>query len=161
MYGGREYENARFESASDKNRQQFMKLVVANNGSVSVIQVLVGIATATIVWLALAPGIVESMTPGVFAAYIGMAASLAKPVRSLSEVFADIQKGIAAAESIFEVFDVPKEPQGGSAQLPQPVRGAVTFEKLGFSYDEAVAAVLTDICGAGADGCVGGWFRCR
>lgn len=145
MYGGQTYENQRFASASDNNRQQFMKLVVADNASVSVIQILVGLSTATIVWLALAPGMVESMTAGVFAAYIGAAASLAKPVRSLSEVFADIQKGIAAAESIFEVIDAPKEPQGGTARLPEPVRGAVTFEKLGFSYDASVPAVLTDI----------------
>ncbi|MCW8126022.1 lipid A export permease/ATP-binding protein MsbA [Microbulbifer halophilus] len=145
MYGGQKYENARFHTASDKNRQQFMKLVVANNGSVSVIQILVGLSTATIVWLALAPGMVESMTAGVFAAYIGAAASLAKPVRSLSEVFADIQKGIAAAESIFEVFDAPGEPKGGTAALPKPVYGAVTFDRLGFRYDESAPAVLTDI----------------
>ena len=145
LYGGRKYENARFESASDNNRQQFMKLVVADNASVSVIQILVGLSTATIVWLALAPGMVESMTAGVFAAYIGAAASLAKPVRSLSEVFSDIQKGIAAAESIFEVFDAPKEPDEGRARLPEPVRGAVTFDQLSFRYDPAAPAVLSDI----------------
>ncbi|WP_308367499.1 MULTISPECIES: lipid A export permease/ATP-binding protein MsbA [unclassified Microbulbifer] len=145
MYGGREYENARFVAASDNNRQQYMKLVVADNGSVSVIQVLVGVATASIVWLALAPGMVEAMTAGVFASYIGAAASLAKPVRNLSEVYADIQKGVAAAESIFEVIDAPKEPRGGTTHLPSPVRGAVTFEQLGFRYDEAAPPVLTDI----------------
>ncbi|KUJ84834.1 lipid A export permease/ATP-binding protein MsbA [Microbulbifer flavimaris] len=145
MYGGQKYENKRFAEASDNNRQQFMKLVVADNTSVSVIQILVGLSTATIVWLALAPGMVESMTAGVFAAYIGAAASLAKPVRSLSEVFADIQRGIAAAESIFEVFDAPKEPAGGTAALPEPVRGAVTFEHLGFTYDPASPPVLSDI----------------
>ncbi|AOS97860.1 Lipid A export ATP-binding/permease protein MsbA [Microbulbifer aggregans] len=145
MYGGQAYENKRFAQASDNNRQQFMKLVVADNTSVSVIQILVGLSTATIVWLALAPGMVESMTAGVFAAYIGAAASLAKPVRSLSEVFADIQRGIAAAESIFEVFDAPKEPAGGTLALPEPVRGAVTFEHLGFRYDPDAPAVLSDI----------------
>ncbi|WP_442928494.1 lipid A export permease/ATP-binding protein MsbA [Microbulbifer epialgicus] len=145
MYGGQEYENSRFQSASDNNRRQFMKLVVANNASVSVIQILVGLSTATIVWLALAPGMVEAMTAGVFAAYIGAAASLAKPVRSLSEVFADIQKGIAAAESIFEVMDAPKEPQGGNVDLPKPVQGSVSFEALDFSYDKSAPQVLSDI----------------
>ena len=145
MYGGQAYENGRFQTASDNNRQQFMKLVVANNASVSVIQILVGLSTATIVWLALAPGMVESMTAGVFAAYIGAAASLAKPVRSLSEVFADIQKGIAAAESIFEVFDSPGEPVGGTARLPEPVRGGVTFDGLTFSYDASMPPVLSDV----------------
>jgi subfamily B ATP-binding cassette protein MsbA len=145
MYGGRAYENARFAAASNNNRQQFMKLVVADNGSVSVIQILVGLATATLVWLALAPGMVESMTPGVFASYIGAAASLAKPIRSLSEVYAEIQKGIAAAESIFEVIDAPKEPAGGSAHLPSPVTGAVKIEHLGFQYSETGPSVLSDI----------------
>ncbi|MDP5208677.1 MULTISPECIES: lipid A export permease/ATP-binding protein MsbA [unclassified Microbulbifer] len=145
MYGGQAYERSRFLSASDNNRRQFMKLVVTNTASVSVIQILVGLSTATIVWLALAPGMVESMTAGVFAAYIGAAASLAKPVRSLSEVFADIQKGIAAAESIFEVMDAPKEPQGGNQRLSRPVRGAVSFDALEFSYDEAAPKVLERI----------------
>ncbi|WP_295802036.1 lipid A export permease/ATP-binding protein MsbA [uncultured Microbulbifer sp.] len=145
MYGGRKYENKRFEAASNANRQQFMKLVVADNASVSVIQTMVGLATAVLVWFALAPGMVEAMTPGVFASYIGAAASLAKPIRNLSEVYAEIQKGIAAAESIFEVFDSPKEPAGGQLALPQPVTGKVTFEHLGFRYSEDGPAVLSDI----------------
>lgn len=145
MYGGQTYENARFEAASNANRQQFMKLVVADNASVSVIQTMVGLATAVLVWFALAPGMVEAMTPGVFASYIGAAASLAKPIRNLSEVYAEIQKGIAAAESIFEVVDAPKEPLGGNLALPDPVSGAVTFEHLGFRYIEDGPQVLSDI----------------
>jgi len=145
MYGGQTYENARFQAASNNNRQQFMKLVVADNASVSIIQIMVGLATAVLVWLALAPGMVESMTPGVFASFIGAAASLAKPIRNLSEVYAEIQKGIAAAESIFEVIDTPKEPVGGSEHLPAPVTGRVSFEHLGFRYSESGPAVLTDI----------------
>ncbi|WP_226661729.1 lipid A export permease/ATP-binding protein MsbA [Microbulbifer aggregans] len=145
MYGGRPYENARFQAASNANRQQFMKLVVADNASVSVIQIMVGLATAVLVWFALAPGMVEAMTPGVFASYIGAAASLAKPIRNLSEVYAEIQKGIAAAESIFEVFDAPKEPLGGNLSLPEPVTGTVRFEHLGFSYGENAPPVLSDI----------------
>lgn len=145
MYGGRRYENDRFAAASNANRQQFMKLVVADNASVSVIQIMVGLATAILVWFALAPGMVESMTPGVFASYIGAAASLAKPIRNLSEVYAEIQKGIAAAESIFEVFDAPKEPLGGNEKLPSPVSGTVTFDRLGFRYSEDGPYVLSDI----------------
>ena len=145
MYGGQKYENKRFETASNANRQQFMKLVVADNASVSIIQTMVGLATAVLVWFALAPGMVESMTAGVFASYIGAAASLAKPIRNLSEVYAEIQKGIAAAESIFEVFDAPKESVGGHEALPKPVTGAVTFEHLGFRYSEDGPAVLSDI----------------
>ncbi|MFV8782550.1 lipid A export permease/ATP-binding protein MsbA [Microbulbifer sp. SA54] len=145
MYGGRTYENGRFQAASNANRQQFMKLVVADNASVSVIQIMVGLATAVLVWFALAPGMVESMTPGVFASYIGAAASLAKPIRNLSEVYAEIQKGIAAAESIFEVFDAPKEPLGGDLALPEPVTGAVRFEHLGFRYTDKGPPVLSDI----------------
>ncbi|MCK7596698.1 lipid A export permease/ATP-binding protein MsbA [Microbulbifer sp. CAU 1566] len=145
MYGGQTYENARFQAASNANRQQFMKLVVADNASVSVIQIMVGLATAVLVWFALAPGMVESMTAGVFASYIGAAASLAKPIRNLSEVYAEIQKGIAAAESIFEVFDAPKEPVGGNLALPKPVTGAVRFDHLGFRYSDDGPAVLSDI----------------
>ncbi|MCQ3830733.1 lipid A export permease/ATP-binding protein MsbA [Microbulbifer elongatus] len=145
MYGGQRYENARFQAASNANRQQFMKLVVADNASVSVIQILVGLATAVLVWFALAPGMVESMTAGVFASYIGAAASLAKPIRNLSEVYAEIQKGIAAAESIFDVFDAPKEPAEGDAALPKPVTGEVTFEHLGFRYSDDGPEVLADI----------------
>ncbi|MCA0894786.1 lipid A export permease/ATP-binding protein MsbA [Microbulbifer agarilyticus] len=145
MYGGQNYENTRFQAASNANRQQFMKLVVADNASVSVIQILVGLATALLVWFALAPGMVESMTAGVFASYIGAAASLAKPIRNLSEVYAEIQKGIAAAESIFDVIDSPKEPTGGTARLPEPVTGQVTFENLGFRYSEDTPEVLSDI----------------
>lgn len=145
LYGGNSYENARFATVSNNNRQQFMKLVVANNGSVSLIQILVGLATALLVWLALDPKLIGSMTPSVFAAYIGAAASLAKPIRSLSEIYAQIQKGIAAAESIFGIFDAPKEPLGGSAKLPQPIKGQLEFKALSFRYQGDGPEVLNNI----------------
>ncbi|GMG88261.1 lipid A export permease/ATP-binding protein MsbA [Biformimicrobium ophioploci] len=144
MYGGQAYENKRFEQASNNNRRQFMKLVVADNASVSVIQILVSLAIAIIVWLALAPGIVEAMTPGLFASFIGAAASLAKPIRSLSEVYAEIQKGIAAAESVFDIFDEPMEKAGGDIEAGR-LTGKVEIQSLTFRYESEGEPVLRDV----------------
>ena len=81
-------------------------------------------------------------TPGDLVAYVVAAGLVAKPVRSLSEVNAIIQRGLAAAESIFYLLDAPPEPEGG-IELDK-VSGRITLQEVGFSYNDDVL-VLDDI----------------
>ncbi len=73
--------------------------------SVPVIQVLVAIAIAGLVWMMLAPEIRGEMTTGQLVAFITAATTMAKPIRQVTSVHAKIQKGVAAAYDVFETID--------------------------------------------------------
>tara|TARA_B100001123_G_scaffold74907_2_gene84559 strand:+ start:4586 stop:7417 length:2832 start_codon:yes stop_codon:yes gene_type:complete len=143
-FGGNEYEVNRFFKASNNNRIQNLKLEATNALASPLIQFLVSAALALITWLALDPSVLAEMSPGGFVAFFGAAGMLAKPVRQLSEINSQIQKGLAAASDIFEQLDEEPEKNEGTHQN-ETVNGLIEFKNLSFSYNLDTDDVLKDI----------------
>jgi len=133
-FGGEEYEINRFNDASDNNRKQNLKLEATNSIASPLVQLFVSAALALITWLALDASIVSNMTPGTFIAFFSAAGMLAKPVRQLSEINSQIQKGLAAAEDIFSQLDETPERNEGTYTSDE-IKGEITFSNLNFSYE--------------------------
>jgi len=136
--------NLKFAEASARNMQQNLKLYMTAAISAPVVHMLVSLAIAALIWLAMAPEALASITPGEFVAFITAASALLKPVRQTSKVNADIQKGLAAAGSIFALLDQPAETDTGTHTSVR-VSGKVEFRQLGFRYSEPNEPVLYDI----------------
>lgn len=134
-FGGTNYERQRFFDVSDNNRRQSMKMVVTQAVATPVVQVVVAIALAALVWLVLDPSLLANMSSGDVVAFIGTGGLLAKPIRQLSEVNSTVQKGLAAAEDIFELFDEPIERDEGTRNVTG-VKGKIEFRNVSFSYDD-------------------------
>jgi len=132
-FGGEEYEIKRFNDASDNNRKQNLKLEATNSIASPLVQLFVSAALALITWLALDASIVSNMTPGTFIAFFSAAGMLAKPVRQLSEINSQIQKGLAAAEDIFSQLDETPERNEG-IYTSDNINGEISFSNLNFSY---------------------------
>ncbi|WP_417330681.1 lipid A export permease/ATP-binding protein MsbA [Halomonas cupida] len=143
-HGAEHYEKERFRHASDVNRRQSMKEALTKATSTPVIQLLVAISLAILVWLAMAPALMDNMTPGEFVAFITAASLLAKPIRSLSEINSTIQKGIAASSELFGLLDEPLEDDRGTI-VPERMVGRVQFENVKFSYGPDKPEVLKGI----------------
>lgn len=141
-FGGEDYEQTRFQQASEKNTRQNLKIAITSAANTPVIQLLVAVAMGFVVYLALT--FMGTTNPGAFVAYITAAALIPKPVRQLSEVNSTIQKGIAAASSIFIQLDEMTEKDAGDYQADR-VRGELKVNKLNFSYDGS-KPVLKNIC---------------
>ncbi|WOJ95350.1 lipid A export permease/ATP-binding protein MsbA [Congregibacter brevis] len=132
-YGGTASENARFEERSRYALSQDLKLARVNEISTPIIQWLTYTALAGLFWFGLDPALRGSMDSGQFLAYITAASLVAKPLRQLTQVNARIQRGIAAAESVFEVLDQSTESTSGRP-LNEPSQGAYTLCDLHFRY---------------------------
>ncbi|MDN3637777.1 lipid A export permease/ATP-binding protein MsbA [Simiduia curdlanivorans] len=140
-FGGQAYESKRFDDASTKNTKQNLKIVTTSAINTPVIQFLVAGAMGFVMFLALT--YMGTSDPGAFVAYITAAGLMPKPVRQLSEVNSTIQKGIAAANTIFMQLDEKVEVDSGS-HVTTRVRGELNIKHLNFSYD-GENAVLKDI----------------
>mgnify|MGYP006132926355 FL=1 len=132
-FGGEEYEISRFNEASNNNRRQNLKLEATNSIASPLVQIFVSSALALITWLALDAAVVSEMTPGTFIAFFSAAGMLAKPVRQLSEINSQIQKGLAAASDIFNQLDEDPERNEGTF-VSERVEGAISFKDVSFSY---------------------------
>lgn len=134
----------RFRAVSERNLRQSLKMAATQATSVPVIQVLVAIAIALLVWMMLAPEIRGEMTTGQLVAFLTAATTMAKPIRQVTNIHAKVQKGVAAAHDIFETIDeAPEEDPGQHA--PERVAGDIEFRDVSFRYRDQLDDVLRDI----------------
>ncbi len=141
-FGGETYEKKRFQNASHSNLRQAMKMVQTSAINTPLLQLIVSSALALMIYLALL--FMTEASPGEFIAYITAAGLMPKPLRQLSEVNANIQKGIAGAESIFEVLDQRAEQDNGTYQTKH-VSGHIQINNLNFTYIDSDKPVLKNI----------------
>ncbi|MBQ0742431.1 MAG: lipid A export permease/ATP-binding protein MsbA [Pseudomonas sp.] len=141
-FGGESYETERFDKASEANRERGLKMTRTGAVFTPTLQLVTYGAMAFVMFLVLY--LRGDATAGDLVSYITAAGLLPKPVRQLSEVSANIQKGIAAAESIFEQLDEEPETDTGTVELER-VSGRIEVRDLKFSYPNTDKLVLDDI----------------
>jgi len=144
MFGGQSLESKRFEQTNNDNRQQNMKLIVTRILSVSSIQIIASIALAVVLYISSLPGMVEQLSAGVFTAIVVSMTMLLKPLKQLTTVNSEFQKGMAACESIFAVLDEQEESDKGNHVLAA-CRGELQFNNTHFTYPSKSEAALQNI----------------
>ena len=144
LFGGQRQQHERFRDASQYNRVQNLKLAFADGLSTPVIQTLLALALATLVWFALSPDILRGFTAGSLVAFLTAATQLGKPIRQLSEVQSDIQRGLAAAEDIFAQLDLEEESDHGRYEVARAA-GAISVRGVSFAYRGNPDRVLHDV----------------
>lgn len=132
-FGGEDYERSHFEEVNEHNRRLNMKLAAATAGSVPLIQFIAAFAVAGIIFVSTRPDVLGQMSPGTFVSFMGAMFSLLTPIKHLTTVNAQMQRGIAAAGDIFHLLEEPKEDAGGKRTLKR-ARGEVRFDDLSFAY---------------------------
>lgn len=144
MFGGQNLEDQQFSQRNNHNRQQNMKLIVARILSVSSIQVIASIALAFVLYVASFPHLVESLTPGIFVNVVVNMVMLLKPLKQLTTVNSEFQRGMAACGSIFDVMDQEIELDKGQTKLER-AKGNIEFKDVTFSYANKVNPALRNI----------------
>ncbi|MGB2129926.1 MAG: lipid A export permease/ATP-binding protein MsbA [Marinobacterium sp.] len=143
IFGGEEAEKERFQQASLKNKRQFMKLIVTQSLNTPIIQFLVALALSALLFLAMHPDVMGTLTTGGFVAFLTAAGMITKPLRQLTNVISIVQKGVAAAESLFEVLDEPAERDQGTLTVERV--GDIEFRQLSFTYPRTETPILSEL----------------
>ncbi|MDO3381021.1 lipid A export permease/ATP-binding protein MsbA [Gilvimarinus algae] len=145
-FGGETYEKERFAAASWRNYLQNVKVIFTSALNTPVIQLLIALAMGALLWVAL--GQMQIQDAGAFVAYFLAVGMVQKTMRQLSEVVPVIQKGVAAADSIFQVLDEKTEEDNGD-YVPNRVSGKVSVRDLHFTYQgsdrEALKGIQLDV----------------
>ena len=133
MFGGQQKEQDRFAKKNNSNRQQTMKLAVTQTLSVSSIQVIASVALAVVLYIASSPGMLAELTAGTFVTIVFYMVMLLKPLKQLTTVNSEFQKGMAACQSIFAVLDEKIEKDTGVLDANE-VKGNIRFNNVTFTY---------------------------
>ncbi|MGZ8190251.1 MAG: lipid A export permease/ATP-binding protein MsbA [Methylococcaceae bacterium] len=141
-YGGEAYEQRRFLESSLYNRRQSLKSTTTSAIHNQAMQLIIALALTFLMYMALF--FMEQSSVGVFVGYLTAAFLLPKPIRQLSDANSDIQQGIVAAESLFDILDKECEVDEGAYQVER-CTGALEFKHLSFKYEGSNEPALIDI----------------
>ncbi len=144
MFGGQKLESEKFQQTNNNNRQQTMKLATTQILSVSTIQVIASIALAFVLYLASTPTMLAALTPGVFISVLISMMALLKPLKQITTVNNEFQKGMAACASIFDLLDQDIEKDTGTRELTR-AQGNLAFKDVTFTYPSKKAAALRNV----------------
>jgi len=143
-FGGYEYEQNRLEEVDERNRKQNLKLIRVRSMGVAVTQVIFGVGVAAVIYAASRESIDGDLTPGQFISFFSAMMLMLQPMRRITNVNATLQRGVAGADSLFEIIDEDDEIDTGTVHADR-VNGDVEFRNVSFSYGEDDREVLRDI----------------
>ncbi|HWD22110.1 MAG TPA: lipid A export permease/ATP-binding protein MsbA [Burkholderiales bacterium] len=144
IFGGQDYEAGRFARATQLLRGYHMRQAVPEALTTPVTHTLAAVALALIVYIAMRAAIEDRATVGEFASFVTAMLLLLAPIKRLTEINAPLQRGLAAAESVFGMIDNPVEEDRGTLALPR-ARGEVQYENVSFTYPTRTEPALQGI----------------
>ncbi len=144
-FGGQKVEEERFRQTSNDMRRKGMKLLVVNAVSNPIIQIIASLALAVVLYLAGSPEIMgNDLTAGEFAAVLAALLAIMRPLKTLTNVNAQFQRGMAACQTLFTLFDLPIEKDTGSLTTKK-IKQSLTFENVTFTYATKDEPALNNI----------------
>jgi subfamily B ATP-binding cassette protein MsbA len=153
IYGGQVRETARFGDVAERQRRLNLKVSSTSAMSSATIQTTGAVALATLVFLGTRPHVLNSITPGVFTAVLTAMGAMLPSLKRLAGIQASLQKGVTAAEDLFEIIDEPAEVDTGTEELVR-TKGEIRFEDVKLVYERNNHVALRGVDLACAPGTV-------
>jgi ATP-binding cassette, subfamily B, bacterial MsbA len=133
VFGTQEHESQRFSRIAVGLRKETMRSVRLSAANVPLVQILASTAVAGVIYIASTLAQNNMLSPGAFVSYVATMAMIFEPIRRLTNINATIQRGLAGAQSIFELLDTVPETDTGTQRM-QRAEGEIRFEDVRFSY---------------------------
>ena len=144
VFGGADYESSRFHRINDRHKRQQLRYTAVKAMSQPLVQLVAVIALAFILFLTTSDAVMETISPGGLLSFITAMTLLLNPLKQIVKVNSEIQRAIAAGQTLFEVLDLDSEPDHGDVPL-EHADGHVTYENVHFRYESSHSDVLQDI----------------
>ena len=146
IFGGHDNQQAQFDRINKRLRHEQMRVIKIQSLNVPLVQILAAITIGIVILVGTQMSARDLLSPGEFVAYITAMGMIFDPVRRLTGVNATIQRGLAAAESIYEVFDRALDNQRGQSKtyLALPT-ATLSIENVTFTYSGAEDPALNAV----------------
>ena len=144
-FGGQHVEEERFNEVSNNMRRKGMKMVTADSISDPVVQIIASLALAAVLFLATTPLIAEdNLSAGSFTVVFSSMLAMMRPLKSLTNVNSQFQRGMAACQTLFAILDLEPEKDNGTYQA-EPAKGELEFKNVSFAYQGKDELALNNI----------------
>ncbi|MDN0084111.1 lipid A export permease/ATP-binding protein MsbA [Crenobacter sp. SG2305] len=144
VYGGEQREGSRFTQVANSLRRNNIKQNSMSSLNTGVTQLFIACAIALILYFAGLRAQHNAFTAGDFMSFLTAMSLLFPPMKRITSISQALQRGLAAAESVFELLDAEEEPNRGTKRLDQP-RGRLSFQDVGFRYPAGERLALNGV----------------
>lgn len=144
-FGGQFVEEERFNKVSNNMRRKGMKIVTADSISDPVVQIIASFALVAVLFLATTPLIAEdNLSAGSFTVVFSSMLAMMRPLKSLTNVNSQFQRGMAACQTLFAILDLEPEKDNGTYKA-EPAKGELEFKNVSFAYQGKEELALNNI----------------
>ncbi|MDR2174155.1 MAG: lipid A export permease/ATP-binding protein MsbA [Burkholderiales bacterium] len=144
IYNGETHETGRFAEGAKAIRQNLVKQRATSALNTGVTQLIIACALAAVLYYAGVLARQDALTPGGFVTFVTAMMMVFAPIKRITNVTVSLQRGLAAAESVFSFLDEAPEPDHGTRVLSE-TRGALSFRNVSFRYARAKRDSLSGI----------------
>lgn len=144
VFNGEENERQKFFTATHQNRQREMKVVATSSIGSALTQVITSLPIAAIIFIATKSSIYNTLSIATLGSFVAAMMRLLTPLRRLTKVNTEIQKGVAGAHSIFALLDEDQERDLGVKTITRTL-GKIEYRNVSFSYPNSNKIILDDI----------------
>ncbi|WP_295383882.1 lipid A export permease/ATP-binding protein MsbA [uncultured Thiodictyon sp.] len=143
-FGGQAQEARHFSFVNEKTRSLQMKMIATEAASAPLVQLLSVFAIAFVVYLSTLQGLRSDITVGTFMSFLAAMALLLAPIKRLTGVNSHLQRGIVAAQSLFELLDSEPEADTGTRILGR-AQGRIEYRGVSHRYSTDKAQAIIDL----------------
>ena len=143
IFNAKEYEKRNFDRITDNFRRSMLKIEIVSRLSTPIIQLIATAGLGFILYLVASQNL--DITPGSFTVVFSAMVAVMRPLRELTSLHVELQKGTIACESLFALLDSPLEDDNGTI-LADRVKGNIEFKNVTYTYPTRNAPVLNDFC---------------
>lgn len=144
MQNAQAYEIARFRADTSKFRGINMRISIAGEVLMPLVQMIAALALAVVVGLAVHQASTATTSVGAFVSFITAMLMLLAPAKRLAGINMPLQRGLASAESVFAFLDTDGEKDSGQQKMPRG-QGGLSVEHISFTYPNTEQPALDDL----------------
>lgn len=143
IFNAKDYEKRNFNNISNNFRKGMLKLEIVSRLSTPLIQLIATIGLGFILYLVATQNL--DITPGSFTVVFSAMVAVMRPLRELTSLHVELQKGAVACESLFSLLDSPLENDNGTI-VADRVKGNIEFKNVTYTYPTRNTPALNNFC---------------
>ncbi|MGD8932841.1 MAG: lipid A export permease/ATP-binding protein MsbA [Chromatiales bacterium] len=144
IFAGQVYEQRRFLRRANWVRRYNMKNKVAGSAHMPLVEFIGAMMIALLVYVGTHQTAAGSLTVGGFVSLMVAVGLLFSPLKRLTGINQPLQRGLAAAQTVFALVDEPPELDRGTRELER-VEGRIRFDRVSFRYPNTEREVLHEV----------------
>jgi ATP-binding cassette, subfamily B, bacterial len=135
-FGRERFERERFDEESARSMEESIRAARMEAGATRLIDVVIAIATAIVLFGGGKQVLDAHMTPGDLLVFVSYVASVYRPVRAMARLSARMSKAAVSVERIREILEVePDISDAPGAIEARSLCGEIRFEDVSFAYE--------------------------